>query len=286
MKISKETYRSLFRLYKRQEWLTSREDKLLQTLDLCKTIDEQNLLTDLLHRFVYVNGEKLKECFLGIADLICCEWKLDKTRTQLVATTADYEPDSAQLMLQVLKPLLPERGWANVKKNNNFTRSFKDLSEFPIVVLIDEFSGTGKTLLSRIKNLKREAYLRGKSLGTMISLEIYVAVMASMEDVRPVVGNHCAKFEAQIWLKKGISGHSVGDELDTAIRNMIRLESMLQQNLLDVHFPSFGFGEAEALYSLDNANTPNSVFPIFWWRYLRDGTQRAPLLDRQDPNIP
>ena len=82
-----------------------------------------------------------------------------------MATTADYEPDSAQLMLQLLKPLLPAHGWANVKLNNNFTRSFKHLAEYPVVVLIDEFSGTGKTLLSRIKSLKSEAQQREKSLG-------------------------------------------------------------------------------------------------------------------------
>ena len=262
MKISKANYRLLFRLYGTQNWLISRENKLLQTLDLCETIEEQNLLIDLLHRFVYINGSQLTEHLRGIADLICCEWNLDKTKVQLVATTADYEPDSAQLMLQVMKPLLPERGWGSVKLNNNFTRSFKYLAEYPVVVLIDEFSGTGRTLLSRIKSLKSEAEQREKSSGKKIDLEIYVSLMASIEDVRPIVSANCAKFEAQIWLKKGISGQFIGHELETAVGDMNRLETTLKQDLPSIQFPSFGDGRQRPfiLWKTRTHQTPFSQY--------------------------
>lgn len=282
MKISKELFRLIFELYASQEWLSTRQDQLFETLDLCESIDEQNLLTFLLRQFVYVRSSKLSESLNSLADLICGTWNLDKTRTQLVATTPDHNPDSAQAILWYLKPLLQARGWNDVVQKNLFTRSFRDLATFPIVVLIDEFCGTGKTLRSRIKSLKSAARQREEYEGTKIDLQIYVAVVASMEDALPVVRAECAKFEAQILLKKGISGYFVNKELKDAVENMTRLESALKQDVKNIEFHSFGYGKAEALYSLENGNTPNSVFPIFWWRYLKDGNLRTPILERQE----
>lgn len=286
MKIPKSTFQSLWKLYSSQGWLADREQQLLESLDLCQSIQEQNLLTELLFRFVHVDAKEFNKKLTSLAQLICETWCLDKTKVQLVATTADHNPDSAQLMLQVLKPFLLKHDWGKVKINNLFTRSFRDLEKFPIVVLVDEFSGTGETIRSRLRSLKNEVANREKQTGTKIDLKVYVAVLAAIENTKATVRPDCDAYVAQIWLKKGISGSFENIALVEATEAMERLESLLKQDFPDYDFPSFGYGRAEALYSLENSNTPNSVFPIFWWRHLKDGTQWNPLLNRQDPNLP
>ena len=63
---------------------------------------------------------------------------------------------------------------------------------------------------------------------------------------------------------------------------MLRLESYLQAKHDNLELPSLGDGEAEALYYMKYGNTPNSVFPVFWWPFLADGTERTTLLDRHE----
>lgn len=73
-------------------------------------------------------------------------------------------------------------------------------------------------------------------------------------------------------------------DLELSISNMKDLESKLaqQKTYYELSNYSFGFNGAEALYSLDGCkwNTPNSVFPIFWWPRLFDDKPRQTLLTR------
>ncbi len=77
-------------------------------------------------------------------------------------------------------------------------------------------------------------------------------------------------------MPKGLSGFYKNPELQEKENLMFNLELKLAHkiNAKELYDYSFGYGDAQALYTLDGCrgNTPNSVFPIFWW--LKDNSQR------------
>ena len=81
-------------------------------------------------------------------------------------------------------------------------------------------------------------------------------------------------------LGKGISDHYQGESLPQAIDAMLALEMLLEPEVGGEKLPSLGWGKAEALYAASVGNTPNSVFPVFWWRYLCQMKERDTILHR------
>jgi len=80
----------------------------------------------------------------------------------------------------------------------------------------------------------------------------------------------------------GISGLFTGDELEHQLNLMYSLESKLMPEIDGKKLPKFGYGGAESLYAVEDGNTPNSVFPIFWWPKNANNKNRNPLLERSE----
>ena len=61
---------------------------------------------------------------------------------------------------------------------------------------------------------------------------------------------------------------------------MDELEDNLSQNYNGKELPKYGYGKVESLYAREDGNTPNSVFPIFWWPFYKNQNVRVTLLTR------
>ncbi len=261
MSYSKLEYDLIINLFISQDWLTNKESELNELLTLCDDIESKKLIFSLLERFKYLYNNDLNELYLKTADYITRNTGFDDEKTQIVALTFDHAADSAQRVLDIIKIYVSRNGWSHFETVNSFGRSKRIHSRGKTqIVLIDEFIGSGKTLKTRLDYLKKQI------IG---AYEIRICYLVGMRETIEYFSNAGVEIFCPLQLDKGINGFYKDDELNEAESLMLKLELKLAQkiNSKDIYDFSFGFGMAEALYTSEgaNGNTPNSVFPIFWW---------------------
>ena len=182
--------------------------------------------------------------------------------------------------MQMLKPELTTYGWKKCELLDRLGDCPKKITSYPNVVVIDEFVGTGKTMLSRLSDLKRRCDQSLASRFTPANYSVRVCVLAIMEEGLNAIRSEGFEVFGANLLKKGISAYLTGEALRSAVKRMLRLESRLAEVVDGQRLQNFGWGHSEALYGMEQGNAPNNVFPIFWWRKLRGGKARQTLLKR------
>ncbi|MBY6017893.1 hypothetical protein KUW04_08895 [Halomonas denitrificans] len=277
--MNQNNFRMVFNLTRKQPWL---EDKF-STLDSllyneCQSDAERDLIVDLLHKFTYISASNYSSLTNELAESIVSDPDLTDDTTQIVSMTADYNSDSGQFVLYWLKPILERLGWRDHITVTNFQRSLrafnKNNNKHVNIVLVDEFVGSGKTVEGRVSRL-RQIY---KEQGIEITVRVKV-IVSSTVGIK-LINDKKIPFETMIEINRGISDNCDSATAKTKISTMIQLESLLSSNYNDRPLPSLGYGGTESLYVRDDGNTPNSVFPIFWWPIFSDGKSRETLLTR------
>ncbi len=276
---SRDKFRLIFELSKKQPWISEKADALDNLLwGECDTDSKRELILELIDRFVHISSECYKDLVGELASRITAEELISDETTQLVAMAADSGADSSQYLLYDLKFVMEGVGWRKYKQVNTFGSSYKAYkknNQLTNIILIDEFMGTGSTVINRVKEIIRvyeEAGINGVS--------IYVKVIAATEQGINAAIAEGINIESLIVLKKGISNYYEEDVAVQKIQLMLELEGILSSEYGTKEMPSLGYGQTESLYTRDNGNTPNSVFPIFWWPFKKDGQEREVILLR------
>lgn len=283
-RLSKEDYIVWFRPLNKHPWLLNYEESFSELMAFCANRDEIRIVCDLLSRLTFLDYKMQATFCSEMVKKIKCEWALPISETQVVAITTGSDPDSAQVIVQMLKVAFAREGWSSVKLVNRFGKCLQTLVQHPKIVLVDEFIGSGTTILNRIKQLRSNCdklVSEGKMSG---DYEIKVCVIASLEDARAVVESEGVEIHAELWLKKGITQHYIGRALRKACKCMLRMESRLLWNERDEEFP-FGYKRSEALFAVQDGNASNNLFPVFWWERLKNGKIRKPLFIRKEHGI-
>jgi hypothetical protein len=289
-KFDKKHVELLLNLYSKQPWLIYRKEAVMELHSICNSDDEFILICELLQRFTYIKGSTFVEFLNNVSSNIKDHWKLPEKSTIIIATTADQAPDSAQVVIYELRPALLKNGWYHSPGNvffNSLDKAFKEMriragTDNINIVFVDEFIGTGSTVESRIRSTKN--HLEHECGITLYNIK--VCVLASMEPGKAFIDSLGVECYSHTVLKKGIAGYLSGTELEEAYNKMLRLESTLASEIGDIKLPSFGYGKVEALYARQGyseesiTNTPNSVFPIFWWPKYLDEAMRKTILNR------
>lgn len=280
--MKKSFFKIMFNLQKQQPWIAEKESELESLLYKdCNGCDEKILMIlDLIERFTHLTTEKYREKLKEIACDIVTVPNLNDYDTQIVALAADSSSDSSQLVLYELKKILEDMGWRHHKTTNRFGDCYKTQKRNPQhsnIILIDEFVGTGSTVINRVNSIHKQ-YL-GKEIKFN---KIHVKVIASTHIGKENIEGQNIDFSSQIILNKGISDYyKENNEVNKHIKHMLDLESLLSEKFNDREMPSLGYGSTESLYCRQDGNTPNSVFPIFWWPFYKNTTkQRNTLLTR------
>ncbi len=279
--MKKNDYNRLFKLFPKQSWLVEKEEELKELLSSCKKQEYKNLIFELLEDFSFVNDTLFKTYLNLMADYIINDSGFDINTTQIVGMSMDSSPDSSQWVIQLLKPILTKKGWNNVKMSNNFTKGVRLLNKegFNQIILVDEFIGSGQSVIGRIEHLQR-------TIKPDIKHEIKACFIAGMEHGINNVINHFDEFKCFLPLKKGITDKYLGSKLVEELKTMDILETGLLPQINDKGLSEYklGYNKAETLYSSEG-NTPNSVFPIFWWPYDSKENSRNTLLIRNEEGL-
>lgn len=275
--LKKDDFDSVMQLYSQQSWIIDREHSLVELLLSAKDSERKNLIIELLLRFNFLNTKNFARYLDLMTNYIINESGFKKDRTAIASITVlDDEADSSQKILDNLKMPIHKAGWGDVKFINKFGAIGKHFKKGKNqIVCVDEFVGSGKTILNRIKTLN-------ENLGG--DFELKFCFVAGMKHGIELIEESGYEVFCPLQMNKGITDYYVNEELEVKKSLMHELELGLKKDIngKNIKTYSFGYNEAEALYSLEGnlGNTPNSVFPIFWWPQYVDGKPRNNLLYR------
>ena len=244
----------------------------------CSRDELQELIIDLISRFEYLPQNKYTMLLDDLALGIVTEPGLNDTNTQLVAMAPDSNADSSQEVLYYMKVKLQQLGWLNHKLVNRYDASIRTYKKSPKhknILLLDEFVGSGNTVLNRVTRIKSQ-FAEKNIFDYSIRVRVLVATRAGLS----LIKQSGVDISSEIIIDKGISDNYPNSDVNNKLSLMIELESLLLSYFKDRPLPSLGYGKTESLYCRDNGNTPNSVFPIFWWPFYENGEKRIPMLHR------
>ena len=276
--MDKEKFCFISDLIKCQKELLLEKDNILSELyDLCDDEEQRNLVKHLLINFSLMDEDVYNLCLLEMSNYIVNRgYPLDECL--LIATAHDHLPDSSQGVLQDIKFFMELKHFPSDNYCNRFERCFKK-KDFPSIrhfFILDDFVGSGSTLLNRKEEFERRMAQNGReySLHFVVASGMRFAVDGLHELGIDV---YCA-YE----MNRAISENYLPDEVEHKIQLMSCLERKLatiinETDLSDYHL---GYKQSEALFCRKFKNVPNNVFPIFWWKRYADNSDRKTLFIR------
>ncbi|MBN5030009.1 hypothetical protein JY419_11300 [Stenotrophomonas maltophilia] len=269
-------YTKIFSLVVKQAWLADYVNEVGSLFRECEGEEQVELVSDLLDRFTYFSTAREESTIAAMADHIV-SLGISSSLLQVVAPSADDDADSGQFVLYALKAELAKRRFGQVQLVNVYGRAQRYVQERPNIVLVDEFVGTGKTLLGRLTTMIREFRANKGVEDAKFYVYAYAGMRSALEELeRSGLCKHVHFFSV---LDRGISDSY--PDAEAALLAMDSLERRLAPKCDGVDLPSLGYGQCEALYGRRGGNCPNSVFPLFWWPENSDSEARQTLLVRK-----
>lgn len=252
------------------------ETAIRELLTGCSSSDEFDVIKHVLENVLIIGTDRLARPIKALAERIVDEI-VNNGPTAVVAMAYDSSPDSSQMLVQMLKPAM--RGQSNVTLLNTVPSYLKkDISlEYTNCILIDEFSGTGRTVKNRIEYIQKDLASKGRE-GT-----IKAKVLFGMKEAKDTLESEGIEIEFLQILKAGISGYFNGQERERLTAAMKSIETQLAPDILGKPVPSMGHGDAEAMFNIKGWNAPNSNFPILWWPEDVAGKSRETMMVRYEP---
>ncbi|WP_063290762.1 phosphoribosyltransferase-like protein [Pseudovibrio sp. Ad5] len=263
----------------KQPWLHKKQTEMDALIEELDDAEQKTLIFELLGNFTYICSHRLSDFLGGLAETISTQWGCTPHNTIIVALNRGQCADSSQAILWHLKPAMAKRGaWTPnlfVIDIEEAAKQCNQHTHIANVIIIDEFSGTGKTIDKELNRFKNQ-------LNNASGLSIRIALVALMQDAFEKFPDFIDDFYFLEDMRPGISSHIEESKRPEAIEIMKTLEGKLAQVARDKKLKKhiFGWGKSEALYYYENGNTPNNVFPIFWWPEDVNGQQRLTLLNR------
>jgi hypothetical protein len=266
-KVSRDEFSYILGVMKTQPWLERVEEALLNLFDECSSPDQQKLIAELLLRTHHISENGFGDAIRAIGARIEDVWNLEPANTYFVSSNDQENTDSSQEVLNRLKAY-PWRSTAWSRRQ--FLIRYRDvgrrLKNHDCVVIVDDFIGTGNSMVSTLD------WFRKFAAASSLAIDLRVCAVAGCASGLEIVSAACSHSFFVNSIRKAISDHYSGAELASASKIMTDIEDQLEaistrpKKFADYRF---GFGKSEAMYYRDGGNTPNNVFPAFWWRSVK-----------------
>jgi hypothetical protein len=277
----KAQFSALMAIIQAHSWVSSKAGILTELmLDDCTTPDEQTLIADLISRFKYVPAKDFVDKINDLVSKIVALPNLAPNETIIAAMASDSGPDSSQALVQNIKIKLQKAGWGDVLIVNAFNQVYKKSKESGFsrknVILVDEFIGSGRTVIGRVAELKRTFNNNGQDINIFVNV-----IFSSIVGITAIQDKQISLSYVES-IGRGISDFEHADVIDLKINSMLNIEEKLSKeygshSLLEC---SLGYGKTESLIGIEDCNIPNNVFPVFWWGQYLDGKRRNTLFSR------
>lgn len=274
---SREKFNTVFTLLARQPWLGAKHQELVHMLfDECQCDRSREMLINIVSGFFYLSGDQYNCALESLAQEIVAQENYQST-TQVVAMAVDSGTDSSQEVLYNLKFVFPKLGWLDFKGVSLSTAAYRTYTKTQRnnIVVVDDFLGSGQTVINRHKLITAQFKDNGVADYTL-SFKVLVSTRAGLKAVRDAGIDITAQHE----ICKAIDDCYPEQEAAEYRALMLALEDGLSKEYDGRAIPNLGFNGAQAAFCRERANTPNSVFPIFWWPLKRNLDARITILHR------
>lgn len=247
--------------WKKNPLHSSVENKIFNLLTkLSET--EVNLILELLEKFTWIGNNQYDKKIIDIFRTIDESLLKTATKFYFFPIVKPWDANKLKSGLSMIYPLLCILNYIeeldHIKKDNNSViTTYKKLSGLKLqsneyIILVDDFIGSGGTLIKCLEKIKEYKIPTEK---------IIIITIAIQEDGLKLINDLDIICYYSHIEKKGISNYFLDDEKTKRISLMKLIERKLKFN---AKF-SLGFEQSEALISL--IRTPNNTFPVFWHEY-------------------
>ena len=282
--MSRKEHIELSKIIAQHPWLSDKSKEIRNLLfSECETDEHRHLITALISELVHVDMHSYKELIKSVAENIKNTHLMPST-TLIVSMTGDRSADSGQHVLYELKYFLRYYKWTGytaVNKYNESHKIFKDNGQQDTdLILVDNFIGSGRTVQTRI-NWVQETFTTKNYKTPNISVKVALCTKSGFDFLKSQ--------GVDVYASKIINDKLIENLFSSNKDHYIEMMQYLESKLLTVYktkknitklLPSLGYGKAQVALSIETMNTPNNVFPIFWWQYANNAEEREVLLLR------
>jgi len=273
----REIFETSMQLIQEQRWLVKMSREFCELIGSCPSDYHRQMLIDLLSRTTYVSAEEYVDIIDKMREQVEDVWNLSPSTTLFVSSNNKHHVDSSKEVLNQLK----SSAWKNLSWKKQlfqvaFSTAIGAAKDGHTLVIVDDFVGSGGSMLKALKWLADAAAAKG------IAIDLRVLTASGCFEGIANIQNAGYTVQCMVPIRKGLSDHLSGQQLSDAVVQMTDLENALEAEIGGkAKFAAyrFGWGQQEAVYVRQGGNTPNNVFPIFWWRPLKSGA-RHPIMHR------
>ena len=281
--LSPTTMLELEEMFQKMNWKIDKESDVNKSLygrycEILKLLsdEEQNLFIDLSFRFEQVGIVDYLNFFLNSYNNIESDKLALKENIIFYPLTMPFveSPDDIEDIEKIERPKTKSSQFLYYYLDANDLNEFSHYSKFEflesitavkesftnnetLLVLIDDFIGSGKTAVTCINSIKSEIEKNNVINFNDICI---VSIAAQQEGVKKVYDDLGVKVYSEIIRQKGITDYYSTNVINHKKGLMLNIEKKLK-------CPSkysLGFKKSEALITFMN-KTPNNTFPAFWY---------------------